>query len=82
MGLPKTGLEKRMREYACEHTKDTPKTGKPNSALYGDLWPVRGQGRETNTTEAPALLGHCGPVVNEQDKPDQPQKDDTQPLPL
>ncbi len=82
MGLPKTGLEKRMREYACEHTKDTPKTGKPNSALYGDLWPVRGRGRETNTTEAPALLGQRAPVVNGQGQPNQPQKDDTQPLPL
>ena len=64
----------------------TPKAHKNRKTKLAPVWPcVRfwGQGRETDTSEAPeALLGQGNPVVNERGKPNKPKTDDTQPLPL
>ena len=39
-------------------------------------------GERHHRSSKPALLEACEPVLNEQSRPDQPKKDDTQPLPL
>ena len=83
MGLPKTGLEKRMREYACEHTRAYQKQENQTrlcTAIYGRL---EGRvGERHCRSPRPALLGQCESVLNEQGKPGEPKKDDTPPLPL
>ena len=64
MGLPKTGLEKRMREYACEHTKDTPKTEKPNSPLCAPVCDFESRvGERHHRSPKPAPLEQCEPFV-------------------